>query len=59
MLPLLQSIAQNLITQDNRITANPIFVVQQKVRRIVPEGYSDTAIWYDSDRSEPIGPDSL
>ena len=47
-------IAENLRTQDNRITANPIFVVQQKVRRPVPEGYSCDGQWYDTRRGEAV-----
>jgi hypothetical protein len=42
-------IAHHLRTQDNRITALPIFLVQQKRRRPVPEGYSDEGEWYDSE----------
>lgn len=40
------TIASNLATQDNRITANPIFLVQQK-RRIYGLEESDHYIWVD------------
>lgn len=47
------TIAANLHRQDNRITANPIFLVQQK-RRIggFERGYSYDYVWVDRDSEE-------
>lgn len=42
----LPTIAHNLRTQDNRITANPIFLVQQK-QRVCGLEESDTYVWVD------------
>jgi len=45
-----RSISQHLKTQDNRITADPIFVVQRLVRDYgYDSGYSDEYIWADCD----------
>ena len=42
-------IAERLRTQDNRITADPVFAVQRLVHDIVPEGYSDRWDWVDTE----------
>lgn len=43
-------IAENLRTQDNRITANPIFIVQQKRRQYgVDPQYTENVVWLHSD----------
>jgi hypothetical protein len=44
----LRNIAANLATQDNRITNNPIFLVQKKVRQTALDlDYCDNYIWLD------------
>ncbi len=51
----LQAIGECLRTQDNRITQNPMFCVQQK-RRVVGlhRDYSDQTVWMlDGERVEP------
>lgn len=55
MNPELQAIGERLRTQDNRITHNPMFCVQQK-RRIVGlhRDYSDQTVWIlDGEQVEP------
>jgi hypothetical protein len=47
------TIAANLRTQDNRITASPVFVVQQK-RRVYGLEESDTYIWVDNRTGEEV-----
>lgn len=43
-------IAENLRTQDNRITANPIFIVQQRRRQYgMDTDYCEDVIWLHSD----------
>lgn len=50
----LPTIAHNLHTQDNRITANPIFVVQQRKRTAgFDADYADQYVWVD-DSSEEV-----
>lgn len=45
---VLRDIAANLATQDNRITSNPQFLVQKKVRQTgMDMNYSDDYIWMD------------
>lgn len=52
-LPIPSSIGENLRTQDNRITAEPIFLVQQKVRQTgIDNDYADHALWLDEDWNE-------
>lgn len=41
----LKAIAARLRTQDNRITENPMFCVQQKKRDPVPDGFSCDTVW--------------
>lgn len=51
-LPSLSSIGQNLRTQNNRMTADPIFLVQQKVRDYgLDTDYADSheITWIDQD----------
>ncbi len=43
---------ENLRTQDNRITADPIFVVEQKRELTCEPGCSDDYIWYDHEMLE-------
>lgn len=50
----LPTIALNLRTQDARATALPIFVIQQRKRSPVPEGYSDDGEWYDTDSCKTV-----
>ncbi len=49
----LSTISSNLHTQDNRITANPIFLVQQK-RRVYGFEESDSYIWVDENDCEEV-----
>lgn len=43
-------IGRDLLTQDNRITANPIFVVEQRVRDYgMDPGYADEWVWHNAD----------
>jgi hypothetical protein len=49
----LEKIKQNLLTQDNRCTDQPLFIVQRLVRDYgYKEGYTDDYIWVDSDDYE-------
>lgn len=54
-------IAENLRTQDNRITSDPIFIVQQKTRVWLGDSgdYSDTHIWVNSDWDEVYDEDKI
>jgi hypothetical protein len=56
LTPTLLAIAENLRTQDNRITANPIFLVQKKVRTYgFDPDYDDTGeftVWRHQDGAE-------
>ncbi len=48
MKPEIKQLIESLRTQDNRITANPIFMVQQKDRTYgFDSSYSDEFIWID------------
>ena len=48
-----KTIKNSLLTQDNRITEIPIFVVEQKVRIYGLHGaYTDHYVWIDEDTSE-------
>lgn len=50
--PLLQSMGENLRTQDNRITAHPIFLIQQKIRDYgYEEDYATDFDWMFDDES--------
>lgn len=49
--PLLLAIAENLRTQDNRITSNPVFVVQKKTREYSND-FEDGVAWMDGDWEE-------
>ena len=43
---LLEQIANNIVTQDNRITDQPMFIVQEKIRDYgYEEGYADDYEW--------------
>lgn len=50
----LVEMGRNVNTQDNRITANPLFVVEQKVRDygLDPAHHSHGSIWLDSSGEE-------
>ncbi|WP_138438535.1 hypothetical protein [Marinobacter alexandrii] len=49
----MQAISENLHTQDNRITADPLFVVFQKTLIVVAEGYDhDRIVWVDDEGHE-------
>lgn len=37
----LRNLKSNLNTQDNRSTADPIWLMQEKTQHIIPEGFSD------------------
>lgn len=51
----LQKIGERLRTQDNRITADPMFCVQIKVRDIgFNSGYASGRCWYNSEEEEVI-----
>jgi len=54
----LLAISSNLHTQDNRITANPIFLVQQK-HRVYGLEESDQYIWIDPSGEEVDDPDEI
>lgn len=45
-------IAERLRTQDNRITADPIFAVQRLVKHIAPEGYGDSSDWRETESGD-------
>lgn len=48
-------IAENIRTQDNRITAHPIFVVQQRRRLYgMDPSYVDDVVWLHSDESYEV-----
>lgn len=52
-LPTLTSIGENLRTQDNRITSDPIFLVQRKVRQTgIDPDYCDKVLWLDENWEE-------
>ena len=49
----IKNIGGNLLTQDNRATADPQFIVQQKIRFYgVDSGYTDLFVWIDSEDPE-------
>ena len=49
----IKEIAEQLRTQDNRITDQPMFIVQKKVRTCgMADGYADGYEWFNSDRQE-------
>lgn len=48
----LYEIAERLRTQDNRITADPLFAVQRLVKDIVPEGYGDDYEWAETESGD-------
>lgn len=50
--PALQTMAQNLAIEDSRATADPIYVVQQKVRQFPGDENSDPHYWVDGDWEE-------
>ena len=54
----IKDIAERIRTQDNRMTHNPIFIVQRK-REVV--GYENASIykWYDCDWREITDPDEI
>ncbi len=56
----LATIRANLLTQDNRITADPIFMVQG-LRRIygIDKGYTDNVVWLDDESIEASGDDLI
>lgn len=55
MKPDLQTIAERLQTQDNRMTQNPMFCVQIKVRDIgYDAAYADDKCWWNSDDMEVV-----
>ena len=45
-------VGENIRNQDNRITADPIFAVQQKVFDLVPEGYEDSTEWRETESGD-------
>jgi len=45
------NISKEMHTQDNRITADPIFCVYEKDLRILPVGYGRTSGWFDNEGS--------
>lgn len=54
----IKAIGRNLRTQDNRATANPQFIVQQKIRFYgVGLDYTDLFKWIDSDNPEDVASD--
>lgn len=52
----LEAIGQRLLEQDNRITANPIFVVKQKrvIAGVDPAFSEEFSIWKDVEESEEV-----
>lgn len=48
----LYEIGERIRTQDNRITADPIFAVQKLVKDIVPEGYEDSYEWCETESGD-------
>lgn len=51
----LSAIRQQLLTQDNRITQNPMFCVQEKRRLVgLDSSYSDTHCWHNADSGETL-----
>ena len=51
----LAAIGERLRTQDNRITQNPMFCVQEKKRDVgYDSGYTDCRCWHDSVNCETI-----
>jgi len=51
----LQAMASRILTQDNRITADPIFVVQRRIRTYgMEDGYSDNYTFLDRDDYTPV-----
>lgn len=54
----IKQIARNILNQDNRMTSNPIFVVQQK-RIIYGLDDGDEAIWVDDDFDEVLGEERI
>lgn len=54
----LQTVAERLRTQDNQITANPIFVVQQRIRDYGYEPkWAEGTAWIDGQGEEITAPD--
>ncbi len=49
------TIGKNLLTQDNRITESPVFLVQQKIRRFTDSEDNDY-YWVDGDWNEVEDP---
>lgn len=57
-LSRLEYIAKQIREQDNRITANPIFIVQQRHRQYgIDPNYCEDIIWLHSDEGEPVDDD--
>lgn len=55
ILAELKSIGRRLRTQDNRATAEPIYLVEQRAREYgVDPAYTDTFIWLGEAASEPV-----
>ena len=48
----LLAIGKQLLTQDNRCTANPMFIVQQRRSYMCEPGEGDRDVWLDEDWSE-------
>ena len=53
---MIEEIANNLHTQDNRATAHPFFIVQEKKRHYgYDSDYSDNCVWVDDEGNEADG----
>lgn len=53
-----EEIGQRLRTQDNRITSDPIFIVQQLHRQVgMDPSYCSSTLWYSSDDQEEASPE--
>lgn len=58
--PILSAIAEQLKTQDNRCTSNPMFCVQERRRLVgMDAGYTDNLCWHDCANDETIYDDDV
>lgn len=58
--PELLEIAENLATQDNRITDQPLFIVQQKRTYVTEENYNDSRYeWRETESGDHCKADPL
>jgi hypothetical protein len=45
----MKEIGQRILSQDNRMTADPIFLVQERIELSCDEGCADAFVWYRKD----------